>query len=320
MTALTIDQLDRFGPEQCPALPVDEARRMCRRLATGRYENFSVLSIVVPRKLRDDFAALYAFCRWADDLGDEIGDPDRALELLGWWRQELKDCFAGAPRHPVFVALQPTLERHDLPYEPFDQLIQAFEQDQTVTRYDTWKQVLDYCRLSADPVGRLVLMICGEPRTDDLFALSDRICTALQLTNHWQDVCRDRLERNRIYLPRELIDFEDFEDRLVRSARQGHGVDQQFLGETRGVIRTCVERTWAMFEKGAPLVDAVSPQTRPVVWLLAAGGQQVLHQIERWNFETALHRPKLGATARLGLVLKAWRLARRSTPRGRTDL
>ncbi len=284
---------------------------MCRRLAGGRYENFSVLSIVVPRELRDDFAALYAFCRWADDLGDEIDDPDRARELLGWWRRELQGCFDGTPRHPVFVALQPTIERHHLPIEPFDDLIRAFEQDQTVTRYDTWKQVLDYCRLSANPVGRLVLMICGEERTEQLFKLSDHICTALQLTNHWQDVARDCLDRDRIYLPRELIDIEDFEDRLHRSAKQGYGVDQAFLGETRSVIRECVERTWPRYEKGVPLLDAVSPRTRPVIWLLSSGGQYVLRQIERWNFETALHRPTLGPGARLSLVLQAWMMARR---------
>src|SRR5690606_34206104 len=137
------------------------------------------------------------------DLGDEIGDPQRSLELLAWWRRELQQCFAGSPRHPVFIALESTIQRHALPIQPFDDLITAFEQDQTVTRYDTWEQLIGYCQKSADPVGRLVLMVCGEDRSDENFHLSDAICTALQLTNHWQDVKRDVLDRDRIYIPRE---------------------------------------------------------------------------------------------------------------------
>jgi squalene synthase HpnC len=286
---------------------------MCRRLALGRYENFSVLSAVVPADLHDDFAALYAFCRWADDLGDETGNPTRSLELLAWWRRELHQCFAGQPRHPVMMALRPVIEQHALSREPFDDLISAFEQDQRVTRYDTWGQLVDYCRRSANPVGRLVLMICGEPRESALFAQSDDICTALQLTNHWQDVRRDVLERDRIYLPREMIDASlqlEFERRLIVSARQGWGVDQRFLGEYRETLRHCIERTWVLFERGAGLLDQVRATTRPVVWLLAAGGQHVLRQIELWNYETALHRPQLSKAARLRLVAKAWWIAR----------
>src|SRR5262249_40556404 len=153
--------------------------------------NFSVLSALVPAGLRDDFATVYSFCRWADDLGDETGDTSRSLALLAWWRRELQQAFAGTPRHPVFLALKPVIDRHSLPIEPFDHLIAAFEQDQTVNRYQTWEQLIGYCRLSADPVGRLVLMVCGEERSRENFALSDAICTALQLTNHWQDVRRD---------------------------------------------------------------------------------------------------------------------------------
>src|SRR5262245_10918930 len=205
MTALTVQQLDVYGPEHCRTLTTAEARHWCLRLATGRYENFSVLSAVVPAELRADFAAVYAFCRWADDLGDEIGDCQRSLELLAWWRRELQQCFAGQPRHPVFLALGPTIVKHRLPIEPFDDLIRAFEQDQSVTRFDTWNQLVGYCRLSADPVGRLVLMLCGEERSEEVFRLSDCICTALQLTNHWQDVRRDIVERDRIYVPRDLV-------------------------------------------------------------------------------------------------------------------
>ncbi|MHC4785590.1 MAG: squalene synthase HpnC [Planctomycetota bacterium] len=310
MTVSPVRQLDTYGPERCETLTVHQAQQWCRRLARSRYENFSVLSGLLPRALRDDYAALYAFCRWADDLGDEVADPDRSLELLAWWRRELEQCFAGEPRHPVFIALAPTIKRHRLPLEPFDDLIKAFEQDQTVSRYDKWEQLIGYCRRSADPVGRLVLMIAGEPRRDDLFELSDAICTALQLTNHWQDVRRDILERDRIYIPRELIEIDRFEERLVTTARQGFAPDRQFFGESRELVRACVQRTWPLFEQGEGLLAKLGPQTRPFVWLFLAGGTHVLRSIEAWNCETVLYRPRLAKTARLALVARAWLASR----------
>lgn len=305
MTVNPVQQLDTYGPDRCDTLSVDQARRWCRRLATSRYENFSVLSALVPESLRDDYAALYAFCRWADDLGDEVDDPDRALELLAWWRRELEQCFDGNPRHPVFIALAPALERHDLPIEPFDDLIGAFEQDQTVTRYDTWDQLIDYCTRSADPVGRLVLMIAGH-RDDDLFRLSDAICTALQLTNHWQDVRRDLVERDRIYIPRELNPLDDFETRLRTTIRQGYAPDREFLGAWREVLRDCVNRTWPLYERGIELLGRIDPAMRPFVALFPAGGMRVLRLVELWNYETVLHRPRLSKAAKLGLVARAW--------------
>jgi squalene synthase HpnC len=310
MTVSPVQQLDTYGPERCETLTVDQARRWCRRLARNRYENFSVLSSLVPAGLRDDYAALYGFCRWADDLGDEVGDRERSLELLAWWRRELQQCFAGEPRHPVFIALRPTIERHDLPIEPFDNLIKAFEQDQAVTRYDTWEQLVGYCRLSADPVGRLVLMIGGEPRRDDLFALSDAVCTGLQLTNHWQDVRRDILERDRIYIPREMIEIDRFEERLVTTAKQGFAPDREFFGASRELVRACVERTWPLFETGEKLLEKIGPATRPFVWLFLAGGARVLRSIEAWNCETVLYRPRLSKAAKLGLVARAWLASR----------
>lgn len=317
MNIRPVEQLETYGPERCDVLSVEQARRWCRRLALGRYENFSVLSSLVPDDCRDDFAAVYAFCRWADDLGDEVGDPARSLELLAWWRRELEQCYAGSPRHPVFIALWPTIERCNLPMALFDDLIAAFEQDQTVTRYETWEQLLGYCKRSADPVGRLVLMVLGEKRDDALFERSDAVCTALQLTNHWQDVKRDVLERGRIYVPAEFVTaagVENFDDRLHRSAAQGWGVDQAFLDQSRCVLRECVKRTWPLFEHGEGLLNIVSDRARPVIWLFIAGGERVLHQIEMWNFETALHRPRLSKPAKVSLVAKAW-LASRLAPR-----
>lgn len=314
MTATTIEQLATFGPERCDTHTAEQARAMCRRLALGHYENFSVLSAVVPTDLRDDFAALYAFCRWADDLGDETGDRERSLDLLAWWRRELHQCFDGRPRHPVFTALRPVIERHRLPQEPFEDLISAFEQDQTINRYATWAQLLAYCRMSANPVGRLVLMLCDEPRDQRLFELSDAACTALQLTNHWQDVKRDALERDRIYIPSELSDARGinvFESRLLASAKQGFGVDRAFLGDFRSVLRACVARTWSLFDQGGELLEHVHNRTRPIVWLLTAGGQHVLRQIDLWNHETVLHRPKLGKPTKAMLIARAWWMAHR---------
>lgn len=305
MTVAPLHPVLSEDPAAWPTLTADEARIACRRLARSHYENFPVLTRLVPADRRDDFAAVYAFCRWADDLGDEAGATDRASELLAWFRKELHEAFEGRSNHPLFIALKPTVDRLDLPREPFDDLITAFEQDQTLTRYDTWEQLLGYCRNSANPVGRLVLMLMEEPRTDDLFARSDDICTALQLTNHWQDVARDVIERDRIYIPRELNAIDRFEERLLPSARQGYAVDQQFLGETRTVIRELVERTWDLYERGAPLLAQVSERSRPIIWLFTTGGQHVLRSIEMWNYETVLHRPKLGKATKVLLVGRA---------------
>lgn len=314
MTATPAQLIDRYGPEHCETMSAADARAWCAQLARGHYENFSVLTGLVPPGLRDDFASVYAFCRWADDLGDEMGE--RGSELLHWWRSELLACFDGRAQHPVFIALRPTIERYQLPIEPFSDLISAFELDQTQTRYETWADLLNYCRLSANPVGRLVLMLFETPRTDEYFTPSDAICTALQLTNHLQDVRRDILERDRIYLPRELFPSETFEQRLIASARQGWGVDQTILPESRKVIRTCVERTWELYERGEPLLKQLPMQARPVVDLLASGGCHVLRQVEQWNYETALHRPKLGSLTRMRLLAAAWWRARRARSRG----
>jgi squalene synthase HpnC len=169
---------------------VAEAERYTRRLATHHYENFNVVSWLLPHRLHQHFYNLYAYCRWADDLGDEIPDPGKALALLNEWDQELRDCYAGEPSHPVFIALRETISALDIPIEPFSDLLVAFRQDQTVRRYETWNDVFAYCRYSANPVGRLVLYLCGY-RDAVRQRLSDATCTALQLANFWQDITRD---------------------------------------------------------------------------------------------------------------------------------
>jgi len=185
-----------------PGCSIEAAQQYTRWLATNHYENFNVASWLLPKELHQHFYNLYAYCRWADDLGDEVPDTQRALGLLNWWEQELDACYEGRPSHPVFVALRETIIAKDIPRQPFADLLRAFRQDQVVKRYRTWDAVLDYCIYSANPVGRLVLYLCGyhdEPRQK----LSDATCTALQLANFWQDVSRD-LEKGRIYIPLDI--------------------------------------------------------------------------------------------------------------------
>jgi squalene synthase HpnC len=299
MASIVIDQLDRFGPDRCERLTPEQAAAYTHELATSHYENFTVVSRLLPRRLRSHFAAVYAFCRWADDLGDEAGEPDRALRLLRWWRDELARCYAAEPRHPVFVALRPTVERFDIPATPFENLIDAFEQDQRVSRYQTWEQVLDYCTRSADPVGRLVLHMCGH-RDAERRRLSDRTCTALQLANFWQDVRRDILERDRIYIPADLLGEHGLSHAdLVAHARGGKRVD------ARPAIGTLVKRTWPLFAEGRKLWPMLEPDVRPSVKLFTRGGERILRAIERIDCRTLDRRPALAGITKLRLVAGA---------------
>src|SRR5713226_4420208 len=186
-----------------PGCSTEVAQQYTRWLATHHYENFNVVSWLLPKELHQHFYNVYAYCRWADDLGDEVPDPLRALELLDWWERELDACYDGRPSHPVFVALRETVVAKNIPKQPFADLLKAFRQDQTLKRYPTWDAVLGYCVYSANPVGRLVLYLCGY-RDAERQRLSDATCTALQLANFWQDVGRD-LDKGRIYIPLEAL-------------------------------------------------------------------------------------------------------------------
>src|SRR5271169_4642706 len=181
-----------------------EAQAYTRWLATHHYENFAVVSWLLPKDLHQHFYNVYAYCRWSDDLGDEVADRARALQLLDAWEDELRLIYAdgAGPAHPVLIALRETIRAKDIPLQPFRDLLRAFRQDQTVQRYATWDEVLDYCVYSANPVGRLVLYLCGY-RDEARQKLSDATCTALQLANFWQDVSRD-LEKGRIYIPLDV--------------------------------------------------------------------------------------------------------------------
>ncbi len=301
--------LAEYGPGSPKSPSLGAAREWCQRLARRHGENFAVLSSLVPEASRDAFAAIYGFCRCADDLGDEAGSCDRSRELLAWWRHELGRCFEGEASHPVFVALRPEIDRCQLAMAPFADLISAFDMDQTKARYSTWEEVLDYCALSANPVGRLVLGVLEGGGSPEANAASDAICTALQLTNHWQDVRRDLVERDRIYLPAECCVGEAFVDRLASTCRAGHAPDREFLQSYRRTIRDLVERTWPLYERGQVLLDLMRPEHRGVIWLFLQGGMRTLREIERWSFETCLVRPRLSGFARVLLLARArWSL------------
>jgi squalene synthase HpnC len=255
-----------------------------RRLAASHYENFSVVSLLLPRRLRQDFANVYAFCRVADDLGDEVGDEQESLRLLADFRRQTLDCYAGHAETAVFVALSQTIAAHQLPIEPFLDLIDAFEQDQRVRRYQSFDQLLDYCRRSANPVGRLVLFMCGY-RDAQRQQLSDQTCTALQLANFWQDVRRDILERDRIYVPRESMDRFEVTEAQIRDGRSDD--------HSRALIRFEVDRTAALFDRGAALLPLLRPSVRMQVSLFGKGGRAVLRSIRRQNYDTLARRPAL---------------------------
>ena len=315
-----IEQLDTYGPQRCVQLNPEQAAAYTRRLVRSHSENFTVISWLLPRPLREDFRNLYAFCRWADDLGDETGDPARSLELLAWWRRELDDGYAGRPRHPVFVALASTIEKHDIPKKPFADLIDAFVQDQRTDRYETWDQVVDYCSRSANPVGRLVLYVCGY-RDENRQQLSDATCTALQLANFWQDVRRDVLERDRVYIPRKVAAKHDLDLALMVTAIKADAARQRDCATCATSIRSAgiravqpayvktlrelVDGTWPLFQRGRALWPLVAPQVRVDIKLFSRGGEAILRKIERLDYNTLQIRPKLSKGAKIALMLQA---------------
>ncbi len=321
MASAVLAQLDRFGPDRCEQLSYEQAAAYTAELTRAQYENFTVVSWLLPRRLREPFRHVYAFCRWADDLGDETGDPRRSLELLAWWRDELTRCYDGKPRHPVFVALRPTIERFDIPRKPFDDLIDAFIQDQTVTRYDTWEQVLDYCARSADPVGRLVLHLCGH-RDAQRQQLADATCTALQLANFWQDVRRDIVERDRVYIPADVARRHGLEIATMAAAVKADAARRRDAAQCRACVeslgglramrpgfqqtmRELVDRTQPLFDRGRGLWPLLARDVRVDVQLFTLGGEAILKMIRRQQYDTLTRRPALSKLAKLGLMARA---------------
>ena len=280
-------------PATTPTL--DEARAYCRRLAESHYENFHVASWFLPRALRPHFHALYAYCRIADDLGDEVGDAAQSLALLDLWGRELDACYAGRVRHPVFVALQETIRACSIPKEPFADLLTAFRQDQTVTRYPAIEDVLGYCRYSANPVGRLVLYACGEA-DEERFRLSDATCSALQLANFWQDV-RGDYAKGRIYLPQE-----DLRRWGVSESTLAAGVATP---EFRALLRHEVAVARQLFADGLPLIGRVGRDLALDLDLFSRGGLEILRAIERQGYDVLSARPRLTPGTKLKLLLRA---------------
>lgn len=270
-----------------------ESEQYTRWLATSHYENFHVVSFLLPKKLHQDFYNVYSFCRWADDLGDEIGDTAESLRLLEWWRGELVRMYAGEAQHPVYVALRETVRKHDLPIEPFSDLIHAFVHDQTVTRYPGWTDVLGYCKYSANPVGRLLLYLCGY-RDAERQRLSDSTCTALQLANFWQDVSVD-LKKDRVYIPQEVMARHGYYDRDLFAGVE----DERF----QAVMRDAVDRARELFLRGLPLARTVDKRLSVDLELFSRGGLLVLDKIEGQRYKVLHARPAIGKFERARLLI-----------------
>jgi squalene synthase HpnC len=271
----------------------EEARAYTRWLATHHYENFHVVSFLLPKRLHQDFYNVYAYCRWADDLGDEIGDKTESLRLLEWWRGELDAMYAGRASHPVFVALAPTVERCAIPRQPFSDLIDAFVQDQTVSRYRDWAELFGYCRNSANPVGRLVLYLCGYS-DERRQRLSDATCTALQLANFWQDVTVD-LKKDRVYIPLEIMRRHGSAEADLLALR--------FTPAFREVMREIVAQARELFHQGLPLAGMVDRRLSLDIDLFSRGGLRVLDKIERQGYDVLRARPAISKVERVRLLV-----------------
>jgi squalene synthase HpnC len=289
------DDLNRFGPSASCALGLEDARAYCANLTATHYENFSVVTWLTPARLRPAFRAVYAFCRWSDDLGDEVGDRAEATRLLGWWRGELHEMFAGRAKHPVFLALAPIVAEFQIPIEPFAALISAFEQDQVVTHYETYAQLLDYCSRSANPVGHLVLYL-ARAFNNETAALSDHTCTGLQLANFWQDVARD-LVIGRVYLPREDRDRFGVSEQDLQSP----AASESF----RRLLRFEVDRARGLLTDGRALLAHLPRDIAIDVDLFNRGGSAILDRIEAQDYDVLAKRPKLSKLAKTGLLVRS---------------
>ncbi len=285
-------------PEYRPAAETPtlaEARRWCQRLCETHYENFHVASRFLPERLRPHFHAIYAYCRVADDLGDEVGDPAQSLALLDWWGHQLALCYRGQATHPVFVALAPTIRDCSIPIEPFDDLLTAFRRDQTVTRFATIEDLLAYCRHSANPVGRLVLYVAGYS-DEERFRLSDQTCTALQLANFWQDVRVDHA-KGRVYLPQaDMARFKVTEAMLA---------EERANSAVRELVRYEVGYARVLFRSGLPLIGMVDRELAVDLDLFSRGGLEILRAIEAQDCDVLRARPSISKPRKAALLLRA---------------
>ncbi len=297
-------ELEMWGPRSphthqgayAPRSPsLSDARAYCAHVAKSHYENFTVVSLLLPRRLIRHFHAVYAYCRWSDDLADETAGGDEALALIAWWREELLACYEGTPRHPVMIALRETIRRFDIPPRTFLALLIAFEQDQRVKRYDTFDQLTSYCNCSANPVGNLVLMLF-ECYDAERARLSDEVCTGLQLANFWQDVSRD-LDIGRVYLPAEDRARFGYSDADLEARR--------CTPAFRELMRFEVNRARGYFNRGAALLPLLPKAARVDVELFIRGGEAILTAIERADYDVWTTRPEVTKWAKAKLLLGA---------------
>ncbi len=292
-------ELSRWHPAHLAGLkPVSraQARQYCASVARSHYENFAVVSFLLPRHLIPHFQAIYAYCRWSDDLADETQGGAETIHLLNCWRDELLACYQGqSPRHPVMIALQETIRRFEIPAEPFLNLLVAFTQDQFTKRYPTFQSLQAYCVHSANPVGHLLLHLfrCFDVQRA---ALADDVCTGLQLANFWQDVARD-YAIGRVYLPEE--------DRRVFGYGDEDLAARRCTPAFRELMRYEVGRTHAFFNRGENLLPLLPRQVRVDVDLFIRGGRAILAAIEHAQYDVWSQRPEVTKRAKLKLLVGA---------------
>jgi squalene synthase HpnC len=288
-------ELSRYGPDSALRPTLEESQEYCRALARSHYENFTVVSRLWPPHLHQHLCNVYAYCRWADDLADETHDARSSLALLDWWEQSLRNAREGKATHPVFVSLRETIREHDIPAEPFLDLLTAFRRDQVQSRYATEAELLDYCRYSANPVGRIVLRLGGSFDEENA-RLSDSICTGLQLANFAQDVKRD-FDNSRIYIPLDECDRHQ-----VSADELGSGPSDG----KRKLLALQSDRARRYLLAGEPLVGRVSADLRLPVRLFIDGGLAIVRAIERQGYDVWTRRPTIGRLQKLQLLMRGF--------------
>lgn len=282
---------------------INSSFKYCEEIAKSHYENFPVASLLLPKAKRRYVYAIYAFARAADDFADEpdiMGGPEKRLSLLNEWHEKLKDVYNGKSVDPIFIALRNTVEVNKIPIEPLENLLKAFKQDVVKNRYESFDEVLDYCRNSANPVGRLVLMIFG-CHDEEFFKYSDNICTALQLTNFWQDIEVD-LRKDRVYIPKEDMN------------RLGYSENELFMKQYnqkfKDLLSFEVNRTQQIFDEGYKLIELTASDDRTkklskelkLTWL---GGTEILNKIKEIDYDVFNKRPSIRAADKIKIFIKS---------------
>ena len=275
----------------------EDGFRYCETIARSHYENFPVASRFIPKEIRKHIWTIYAFARIADDFADEPGFTlAERMDNLNQWEEYLDECYTGNPTHRVFAALAETVDRFQIPFELFQNLLTAFRADVTVKRYGSFEDLLAYCRNSANPIGRMVLLLLNY-RSEVMMQHSDSICTALQLTNFWQDVAVDLLN-NRIYLPLEDLEEFDYSEQDLLNRK----VNDHFYS----LMAFQVQRTAELFVEGKPLLSMVGKDLSRELKLTWSGGTGILQKIHDQNYDVLTKRPALTRREKLGLLFRAF--------------